>query len=164
MTVLARVGLAVVVTAAAELYLVLRIGQTIGYSVTLLLLFGVSFAGTALVRRQVVGSIQRLRTGLPVGTLPGREVADRALAVLGGLLVVVPGFLTDAVGLLLLLPPVRGLVRRIVGGRLALRVAGWQWAGGRGRVVDVQPGWQQPLPPRPLPRAGADEPVGPEER
>ncbi|MGI8753629.1 MAG: FxsA family protein [Acidimicrobiales bacterium] len=83
----------------------------------------ISASGPWLVRRAGFGVWRRTREGLAAGEVPGREVLDGVVLLAGGVLVCIPGFVTDVVGLLLLLPPARSLAGRIVGRRLARRAA-----------------------------------------
>src|SRR6059036_4351493 len=67
-------------------------------------------------------SCRRLGLALAEGRTPAREVVDGALVVIGGVLLMIPGFITDAVGLLLLLPPTRALTRPLLVRNLASRL------------------------------------------
>jgi UPF0716 protein FxsA len=100
----------------AELWVILRSAERIGVLPTLALLLLVSAAGAWLLKQQGLAAWNRLQDTLRRGHMPAREVVDGALILLGGALLLTPGFLTDAVGLLLLLPPTRaatkGLARR----------------------------------------------------
>lgn len=115
--------LAFIVTPLAELYVFFRVGDVIGFLPTIAILFAVSLAGGALVRREGTRAWRALTTAVTGGRLPGREVADGALVLVGGTLLLTPGFITDAMGLLLVLPPTRPLARRLVT-RLAARRTG----------------------------------------
>ncbi len=101
-----------------ELYVIVQVGQRIGYPWTLGALLVVSVAGAALVKREGRGAWRRFRAALDAGRIPAEEVVDGALLLLGGALLLTPGFLTDAVGLLLVVPVSRravnhGLRRRV---------------------------------------------------
>lgn len=104
---------AFVVVPLAELWVIFRVGDMIGLLPTLIILLSVSLVGAWLVKREGRAAWQRFRASL--GTrLPAVEVVDGALVLIGGTLLLTPGFLTDAVGLLLVLPPTRALVNRTV--------------------------------------------------
>ena len=106
----------------AELYVIIQVGHVLGVLNTLALLVLISFAGAWLMKREGLGAWRRAQQQLDRGTVPGREVVDGALILLGGALLLAPGFITDAVGLLLLLPPVRAGVRGFARRRLERRV------------------------------------------
>jgi UPF0716 protein FxsA len=106
----------------AELAVILQVGQLIGPWYTILLLLAVSAAGAWLVKREGLGVVRRFRRQLDAGALPGKELADGVLILFAGALLLTPGFLTDCVGLLLLLPPVRAVIRASVLRRFAGRV------------------------------------------
>ncbi len=94
-----------------ELYLIIQVGQAIGALPTIGLLLLDSLLGTWLLRSQGRVVWRRFRTTLAAGQAPAREVLDGVLVIVGGALLLAPGFLTDIVGILLLLPPSRALVR-----------------------------------------------------
>lgn len=94
-----------------ELAVVVALVSTIGFGWTFLLVVGVFALGLALAGSQVKRQIQRLRTGLAA---PQGAVSDGAMVALGTVLTVVPGLVTSALGLLLLLPPTRAVARPAV--------------------------------------------------
>lgn len=112
-----------------ELYLLLRVGGRIGVLATLLLLIAAAIAGTTLVRRAGLAGVHRVRAALAGGELPARPLLEATLMLIAGGLLVLPGFLSDILGLCLLLPALRrSLVEHFSGRRLARTV-------GRGRVI-----------------------------
>jgi UPF0716 protein FxsA len=111
--VLLLVGLFIAVP-ILELYAIVKVGGLIGIWPTLALLLAMSFLGAALLRHQGRGAWQRFNQALAERRFPGREVADGLMITVGGVMLLVPGFLTDAVGLLLLFPPTRALFRRLL--------------------------------------------------
>jgi UPF0716 protein FxsA len=108
---------AFVVVPLLELYVIIQVGQVIGAPATLLAVVALSAAGAVLVKREGLRAWQRFRWALQEGRLPAREVVDGALLLVGGALMLTPGFVTDGVGLLLLLPPSRAVVNRILRNR-----------------------------------------------
>ncbi len=114
--------LALVVVPILELYLVVQVGQLIGVLPTLALLVVMSLLGGYLLRREGTRTWRALRETLQAGRMPAREVADGALVILGGALLLTPGFATDAVGLLCILPPSRAVLRRVLTGLVASRL------------------------------------------
>jgi len=97
-----------------ELYVIIKVGGLIGVLPTLALLLAVSLLGAALLRHQGRSAWQRFNLALSERRLPGKEVADGLMITVGGALLLTPGFVTDAVGLLLLLPPTRAIARRLL--------------------------------------------------
>jgi UPF0716 protein FxsA len=100
-----------VVLFIAELYVMILVAGQIGVLSTVGLLILIAVLGIWLVKREGLAVLRRLRRTVDAGQVPHREVVDGFLIVFAGLLMIPPGFITDAVGLLLLLPPVRSLVR-----------------------------------------------------
>lgn len=102
-----------------EIALFVAIGQAVGVVPTLLGVLATAIIGSAIVRVQGGGVIEQIRRTLGRGQLPARSMADGLLIGLAGLLLVLPGYFTDAIGFLLLIPPVRaalyGLLLRHVG-------------------------------------------------
>jgi UPF0716 protein FxsA len=113
----------------AELYVILKVGDTIGIWWTILLLVADSLLGAWLLRSQGRAVWRRFNEILAQGRVPHREVVDGVLVIFGGAFLITPGFLTDIVGLLLLLPPTRAVARRM----LMRRMGGGAVAGARPR-------------------------------
>jgi UPF0716 protein FxsA len=114
----------------AELYVILKVGDAIGWLPTLAILVADSLLGTALMRMQGRAVWRRFQEAMQAGRMPHREVIDGALVIFGGAFLITPGFLTDIIGIALLLPPTRGVIRRLLvrrGGRLL----GFTVGGGR---------------------------------
>jgi UPF0716 protein FxsA len=111
-----------IVVPLAELYVILQVGEAIGAVWTILLLAADSVLGSLLLRNQGRSVWGRFNAALGEGRMPHREVIDGVLIVFGGAFLITPGFLTDIVGLLLLIPPTRALIRRLVVRRLGRRV------------------------------------------
>src|SRR4051812_12761780 len=88
----------------AELYVIVQASHVFGVLPTLLILFLVSITGAWLVKREGLGVIRRAQNRVDAGEVPGREVVDGLMILLAGVLLLAPGFITDALGLLLLLP------------------------------------------------------------
>jgi UPF0716 protein FxsA len=112
-----------IVLPLAELYLILKVGDAIGAVWTILLLAADSLIGALLLRSQGRSVWRRFNTALAEGKMPHREVMDGVLVIFGGAFLITPGFITDVIGLLLLLPPTRSLIRSQVVRRLGRRVA-----------------------------------------
>ncbi|HEV7771956.1 MAG TPA: FxsA family protein [Conexibacter sp.] len=101
-----------IVVPIAELYVIIQVGQAIGALPTIGLLVLDSLLGTLLLRAQGRSAWRRFRLALAAGRAPARETIDGALVIVGGALMLAPGFITDAFGVLLLLPPSRAVARR----------------------------------------------------
>jgi UPF0716 protein FxsA len=108
----------------AELYVILEVvGPAIGAPLTILLLAADSLIGAFLFRSQGRSVWRRFNETMAAGRVPHRELIDGVLVVFGGAFLITPGFLTDIVGILLLLPPTRSVIRRLVVRRLGRRLA-----------------------------------------
>ena len=105
-----------------EIYVLVQIGQVIGAWWTILLLILASVIGTWLVRREGGRAWQALTEALQTGRMPHRELADGALILIGGTLMLTPGFVSDAVGMVLILPLTRPLARRLLAQLVARRL------------------------------------------
>lgn len=107
----------------AELYVILEVvGPALGAPLTILLLAADSLIGAILFRTQGRSVWRRFNQALSEGRVPHREVVDGVLIIFGGAFLVTPGFLSDIVGVLLLVPPTRAIIRRLVVRRLGRRV------------------------------------------
>lgn len=107
-----------IIVPLAELLVIFEIGSRLGYLETILMLVLISAAGAALAKRQGYAVVARIQQDLNLGIMPGDSLIDGALILTGALLLLTPGYITDAAGLLLLLPPVRKLVRAFAKRRL----------------------------------------------
>jgi UPF0716 protein FxsA len=110
-----------IVIPIAELYVILKVGDLIGILPTIALLVADSLLGSWLLKSQGGTVWRRFQETMQAGRIPHREVFDGVLVIFGGAFLITPGFLTDIVGVLLLLPPTRALVRRWLvrrGGRM----------------------------------------------
>jgi UPF0716 protein FxsA len=109
----------------AELYVIVQVGDLIGIPLTLLLLIGVSLLGTVLLRREGAATYFKARDVLARGGIPSKELTDGFLILLGGALLLTPGFLTDIVGLVLIFPftraPLKQFFTTVIFARLARR-------------------------------------------
>jgi UPF0716 protein FxsA len=122
MPLLALVALFIVVP-LAELYVILKVGDAIGVVPTILLLAVDSLLGSMLLRSQGRAVWRRFNEAMATGRMPHREVQDGVAVIFGGAFLITPGFLTDVVGLALLVPPTRSLILRLAAKRIARRVS-----------------------------------------
>ncbi len=102
-----------IVVPIAELYVIIQIGGLIGVWPTLALLLADALLGSLLLRHQGRGAWRKFNEAIAARRFPGREVADGAMIVIGGTLLLTPGFITDVFGLIFLFPPTRAIVRRL---------------------------------------------------
>jgi UPF0716 protein FxsA len=103
-----------IVVPIAELYVIIQIGQLIGVVPTLILLLADALLGSWLLKHEGRGAWRRFNEALAARRFPGREVIDGALIIVGGTLLLTPGFLSDIFGLFLLMPPTRAIARRVL--------------------------------------------------
>ncbi len=132
-----------IVVPLVEIYVIIQVGQAIGAWWTILLLIADSVFGSWLIAHEGRRAWRALTVALSSGRMPSRELADGALILVGGTLMISPGFVTDAVGILLILPFTRPFARavltRVVGRRLVNVTRpgpGSQGPVVRGEVVD----------------------------
>jgi UPF0716 protein FxsA len=103
-----------IVVPIAELYVIIQVGEAIGLWPTLALLLADALLGSFLLKHQGRGAWRRFNEALAARRFPGKEVVDGLLIVVGGTLLLAPGFLTDIVGIFLLIPPTRAIARSIL--------------------------------------------------
>lgn len=106
----------------AEIYVLIQVGQVIGAWWTVALLIADSLIGSWLLRREGARAWRALQSAINEGRMPARELADAALIVLGGALMISPGFITDIVGLLAIFPLTRPLGRRVLATLISRRL------------------------------------------
>jgi UPF0716 protein FxsA len=148
-----------IIVPIAEIYVIIQVGQAIGVLWTILLLIADSIIGARLLSWQGRRAWQRFQEAVAQGRVPHREVMDGVLIVVGGAFLLAPGFITDAIGLVLLIPPSRALVRRVLARAIIsrrfrfARATTWTPGGPRG-----------PGPPRPTayPSPPPEQPRSPE--
>ncbi len=115
---------AFVVVPLLEIYVLIQVGQVIGAWWTILLLIADSIFGTWLIRHEGGRAWAALRTALSSGAMPAKELADGALILVGGTLMISPGFVSDLFGIVLILPFTRPVARRALTRILARRLIG----------------------------------------
>lgn len=103
-----------IVVPIAELYVIIQVGELIGVLPTLILLLADALLGSWLLKHQGRGAWRRFNEALAERRFPGKEVVDGVLIVIGGTLLLTPGFITDIFGIFFLLPPTRALTRRLL--------------------------------------------------
>jgi UPF0716 protein FxsA len=122
------VALALLVVPILEIYVIIQIGQVIGGWPTVGLLLVESALGAWLIKREGRRAWNALQNALQTGKMPGRELSDAALVLVGGTLLLTPGFVTDIFGFFFVLPFTRPLARRglsaFLGRRFATQLGG----------------------------------------
>ena len=115
-------GVLFLVVPILELAVIIQVGQSLGVLNTIALLLLVSAVGAWLVKREGIGVWRRFEAQVRAGVVPTREIADGVMIMFAGALLLTPGFLSDLLGILLLLPPVRAALRGAAMVRLSRRV------------------------------------------
>jgi UPF0716 protein FxsA len=101
-----------IVVPLVELYVIIQVGQLIGAGPVIALLLLDAILGAVLLRHQGRAAWRRFNAALNEGRVPHRETFDGVMVIFGGALLLTPGFLTDVLGLCLLIPPTRALIRK----------------------------------------------------
>src|SRR3954452_382894 len=117
------VALALLVVPIVEIFVIIQVGQVIGGWPTVGLLIIESALGAWLVKREGRRAWNALQSALQTGRMPGRELTDGALVLIGGTLLLTPGFVTDIFGFFFILPFTRPIARRIMTAVVARRAA-----------------------------------------
>jgi UPF0716 protein FxsA len=138
------VPVVLLVLPAIEIFVFIKVGQAIGAWKVVALIFLSAIIGALLLRFQSIGVIRRLDRDMRQGRTPDASLFDGFLIVVGAVLLIIPGFVSDAIGLLLMIPLVRRWIRRAVANRITVRGFGGYRRGfrrGRGSddVVDLSP-------------------------
>ncbi|MGI9157858.1 MAG: FxsA family protein [Marmoricola sp.] len=120
---------AFVVVPLVEIYVIIQVGQVIGAWWTILLLVADSVFGSWLVKREGGRAWQALRVALQERRMPAKELADAVLILVGGLLMLTPGFVLDIFGALCILPFTRPVGRRLLAGLISRKLVGAPGAG-----------------------------------
>jgi UPF0716 protein FxsA len=120
----------------AEVAAFVAVGEHIGFGWAVLLLITVSALGPFLVKRVGLGVLARTQDRLQRGEVPTTQLLDGVLVLAGGILICIPGFISDVLGLLLLIAPVRHVLIRVAGRRVARGVETMRT--GRWGVIDVE--------------------------
>src|SRR6478609_1555614 len=107
-----------------EIYVIIQVGQVIGAWWTILLLIADSIFGSWLVKREGSRAWEALRVTLQEGRMPHKELADGILILVGGLLMLTPGFVLDIVGAICILPFTRPVGRRFLTRVISRRLVG----------------------------------------
>jgi UPF0716 protein FxsA len=145
-----------VVLPVLEIYVLIQVGQVIGAGWTVLLLLADGFLGGWLMKREGTRAWRSLREALESNRLPARELADAALILVGGTLLLTPGFVTDIAGFFFVLPFTRPVARRALTGYLTRKFLSGPGAVGFGRPGSGPAGAQETNGPGTRQRPGTD--------
>lgn len=107
-----------------EIYVLIEVGARIGAPWTIALVVLTAAIGAALVRRQGLATLSRVQASLDAGALPATELVEGAFLLVAGVLLLTPGFVTDAAGFALLVPPIRRALAQRLLARGVVRAAG----------------------------------------
>ena len=118
--VLALLAIAFIVMPLIELYVIIQVGSAIGAWNTIGILILVALVGVWLTKHEGFYVLRRMRQQIDAGNMPTDELIDGSLILLGGLLLILPGFISDAFGLVVLFPPTRALIRNVVKRRVRI--------------------------------------------
>lgn len=133
-----------------ELAILVKLGMTIGFWPMTAVVFGVGAIGLLLTRSQGLRTLRAIQADLAVGRIPAPRLLDQALIMAGGVLLILPGLLSDLAGLALVLPPSRTLVKKTIGRRLGRRFKlnhnGGREAGGGGADLSDQASYTVVIP------------------
>lgn len=127
----------------AEIAVLIQVGQVLGTGPTILALIGLSLLGAWLAKREGIAAWRRFTGTLAQGRLPSAEIQDGAMILFGAALLLTPGFLTDFLGMAMLIPGLRSILKPLmikagklmVVGRVGRSAGGRPFAGRRGRVI-----------------------------
>jgi UPF0716 protein FxsA len=150
---LPRLLLLFIIVPLLELAVLIKVGGYIGVPETIAIVLLAGVFGAWLVRREGLRALRAIQAEFAAGRLPADSMIDALLVLVAGVLLITPGLITDAFGFLLIMPPIRRLVARIVRARFRARFAFWHFGDRpiRGDFIDVE-GRPADTPPPPLDR------------
>ena len=119
-----------------EIYLLIQVGSVIGALPTILLVIATAVIGAFLLRQQGMSTLARFQNSMAAGTLPAKEMIEGVLLLVGGALLMTPGFFTDTIGFMCLIPFTRKLMVEQVIKRSLFKVQGGPAGFGQSSVND----------------------------
>lgn len=123
-----------------EIAVLIMVGSSIGVLATIGLVILTGILGMVLLRLQGFSVLSRIRSEMDRGQVPDKSLADAAMIALAALFLILPGFISDIIGIALFLPPVRAFIRAIIGKRVSIvRTSGNARSSSRPDVVDLDP-------------------------
>jgi UPF0716 protein FxsA len=142
-----------IVLPLAEIAGFVVVGSEIGVLATIALIIATTILGSILLRVQGLGAIARMKAAMETGASPGRDMVHGAMIMLAGILLILPGFITDTLGILLFIPAVREAAWRFLSSRITVTTAGTSYSPRSSRTIDLgdddfsRHGPDQPEPP-----------------
>ncbi|WP_243291242.1 FxsA family protein [Bacillus sp. FJAT-47783] len=104
----------IIIVPALEIGLLLFSGRTLGVMATIFLIILTGVLGAYLAKRQGLETIRRVQEELRYGSIPGNAILDGLCILVGGVVLLTPGFITDTIGFLLLFPSTRNMLKPII--------------------------------------------------
>ncbi len=145
------IGLLILILPLLEIAGFVLVGSRIGALATVGLVVAAALLGAVLLRVQGLGALRRAQAQAQAGVAPDREIVHGAMIVLAAVLLMIPGFITDIIGLLLFLPPVRDLAWNAIRSRLVVMTGATgfrrEQAGRQPKVIDLDEGDYRDLDP-----------------
>lgn len=123
----------------AEIAAFIFVGREVGVGMTLLLVLGSAIAGAVLLRIQGFGVLRKIQQASQTGTDPGRQLVHGVMIVIAAFLLIIPGFISDIIGLLLFIPAVRDIGWSLIKSRLTIVTTGGMGGFSRGPAPDRDP-------------------------
>jgi len=151
-------AVAVLLLPLLEILVIVVVGQAIGAWPTFLLIVATAVLGAWLIRREGGRAWRALNQAVQSGRMPARELADGIVVLVGGTLLLVPGFITDVLGLILVLPFTRPVARSMVASVISRRMV-MVTDGFAGPTVTDRPAWERPAPPQGSRRSSSSDEV-----
>lgn len=140
-------ALAFLLVPIVEIYVIIQVGEVLGGLATIGIIIAMAMIGAALARTQGFAAVRRVQEALATGQQIGRSLVEGALVLVSGVLMITPGFITDGIGILLLLPPVRALVAHAIIRRAGQRVQAHVVMGAPGPWDGAPAADEDPPPP-----------------
>ena len=120
-----------------EIFLIIEIGQHFGAIKTIAMIFATAILGAVLVRIEGLSTISRIKRAIERGELPAVELISGGILILSAVALLMPGFITDVLGLILMAPPMRGKVASIFASKLVIRQEGYSGTD-HGKIIDTE--------------------------
>ena len=131
---------AIILLPLIEIAVFIAVGSAIGIFLTVLLTVLTAIAGTVMLRQQGLSLVMRMQSELDAGRVPGEDIMHGAMIVMASVLLLIPGFITDIIGLLLFIPPVRNALARFIVARADVVIVQGGTVHRGDRVVDLDEG------------------------
>ena len=125
-----------VVVPLVEIYLLVEVGGALGTEATILICVLTGIVGARLAKTQGISVMQRIQASVGEGRVPTRELIEGLMILVAGILLITPGLITDVVGILALLPPVRGALWIHLRRYVTLRTQSTVWVNGQPRPFE----------------------------